>query len=129
LPENVSALDTQSVSVQVVILPIIGAQTVQRRPEIQGLAPGMAYTLTLDSVNVFLSGPAPKLDSLKPDAAPVILDLTGLGPGVHVVEPIVPAPEGVVVEGLSPETIEVTIGAAATPTLTPTASPTRAGRS
>jgi YbbR domain-containing protein len=119
LPENVSPLDTQSVAVQVSIAPIIGAQTVQRRPVIQGLAPGLMYTLTLDLVDVFLSGPAPKLDSLKADAVPVILDLTGLGPGVHVVEPIVPAPEGIIVEGLSPETIEVTIGASPTATATP----------
>lgn len=119
LPENVSALGTQSVSVQVTIAPIIGTQTVRRRPVIQGLGPGMTYTLTLDSVNVFLSGPVPKLDALKPDSVPVILDLTGLGPGVHVVEPQVPAPEDIKVEGLSPQTIEVTIGAPPTPTATP----------
>ena len=57
---------------------------------IQGLGAGMTYTLTLDTVNVFPSGPLPKLVALKDDAAPVILDLTGLGPGVHAVEPKVP---------------------------------------
>lgn len=122
LPENVSALGTQSVNVLVSIQPIPGAQTVRRRPVIQGLAPGLTYTLGLDFVNVFLSGPVSKLDELKPDAAPVILDLTGLGPGVHVVEPKVPTPEGITVRGLTPQTIEVTIGAPATPpsTTTPT---------
>lgn len=119
LPENVSALGTQSVSVQVSVVPITGVQTVRRRPVIQGLAPGMVYTLTLDSVNVFLSGPVPKLLSLAPDAVPVILDLTGLGVGVHVVEPQVPAPEEIRVEGLSPQTIEVAIGPAALPSPTP----------
>jgi hypothetical protein len=118
LPERVSPLGTQSVGVQVGIRPIIGVQTVRRRPVIQGLGPGLAYTLTLDLVNVFLSGPVPKLDSLNADAVPVVLDLTGLGPGVHVVEPVVPSPEGVVVEGISPETVEVTISLAPTPTNT-----------
>ena len=118
LPEQVSALGTQSVAVQVGIKPIIGAQTVTRRPVIQGLGPGLAYSLTLGLVDVFLSGPVPKLNSLKPDAAPVILDLTGLGPGTHALEPSVPAPEEVLVEGTSPETIEVTISIAATPTVT-----------
>jgi YbbR domain-containing protein len=110
LPENVSSLGVQSVSAQVSIMPIIGAQTVQRRPVIQGLGPGMTYTLSLDTVTVFLSGPVPKLDALKPDSVPVILNLSGLGPGVHVVEPLVPAPEGIKVEGLSPQTVEITIG-------------------
>ncbi|MEJ5197291.1 MAG: CdaR family protein [Anaerolineae bacterium] len=121
LPENISALGTQSINVLVNIQPITGAQTVRRRPVIQGLAPGLTYTLSLDAVNVFLSGPVTKLDELKPDAAPVILDLTGLGPGVHVIEPKVPTPEGVRVEGLTPQTIEVIIGlpASATPTATP----------
>jgi len=115
LPEQVSALGTQSVAVQVGVRPIVGVQTVTRRPVIQGLGAGLAYSLTLDLVDVFLSGPVPKLNSLKTDAVPVILDLTGLGPGMHALEPIVPAPEEVTVEGTSPETIEVTISLAATP--------------
>jgi YbbR domain-containing protein len=126
LPENISALGTPSVTVDVSIIPINGAQTVQRRPVIQGLGPGMTYTLSLETVNVFLAGPLPRLDALKSDAAPVILDLTGLGPGVHVVEPRVPAPEGITVQGLSPQNIEVAIEVAstATPTLEPNITPT-----
>ncbi|MCX7669502.1 MAG: hypothetical protein N2439_05460, partial [Anaerolineae bacterium] len=124
LPENVSALGTQSINVMVNIQPITGAQTVRRRPVIQGLAPGLTYTLSLDTVNVFLSGPVTKLDELKPDAAPVILDLTGLGPGVHVIEPKVPTPEGVRVEGLTPQTVEVMIGVPASATPAATTVPT-----
>lgn len=118
LPENVSALGTQSVNVLVSIQPILGTQTVRRRPVIQGLAPGLTYTLGLDFVNVFLSGPVSKLEELKPDAAPVIVDLTGLGPGAHVIEPKVPTPEGIKVQGLTPQTIEVIIGAPVTPPAT-----------
>jgi hypothetical protein len=114
LPEQVSALGTQSVAVQVGIKPVTGVQTVTRQPVIQGLGPGLAYSLTLGYVDVFLSGPVPKLDSLASDAAPVILDLTGLGPGTYALEPSVPAPEEVNVEGTSPETIEVTISVAPT---------------
>jgi YbbR domain-containing protein len=122
LPENVSTLGTQSVTVDVGITPITGAQTVRRRPVIQGLGPGLTYTLSLDSVNVFLSGPVPKLDALKADAVPVILDLTGMGPGMHVVEPHVPSPEGITVQGVSPQTVEVAVETAPTPS--PTAEPT-----
>jgi YbbR domain-containing protein len=119
LPENVSVLGTQSVEAQVSIVPVIGTQTLRRRPVIQGLGAGLGYTLTLDAVSVFASGPLPKLLALKEDSVPVILDLAGLGPGVHAVEPKIPTPDDVKVEGLSPENIEITIWALPTPTVTP----------
>lgn len=123
LPENISSLGTQSAEVVVRIAPVSGVQTVQRRPVIQGLGPGLQYTLTLDTVNVFLSGPLPKLLALKSDSVPVVLDVTGLGPGVHVVEPLVPAPSDIKVESVSPQTVEITIGSLPTQvTPTPTAS-------
>ncbi len=119
LSENVSVLGAQSVEAHVSIVPVVGTQTLRRRPVIQGLGAGMGYTLTLDAVSVFVSGPLPKLLALKADAVPVILDLAGLGPGVHVVEPKIPAPDEIKVEGLSPENIEITIWAQPTPTPVP----------
>lgn len=121
LPENVSALGTQSVNVEVSIVPTLGTQAVRRRPVVQGLGPGLTYTVTLDSVTVFLSGPVPKLLALRATDVPVVIDLAGLGPGVHVVEPQVPAPEEIRVESVSPQTIEVTI--AVLPTSVPTVQP------
>ena len=123
LPENVSVLGEQSVDAQVSIAPIIGTQTLRRRPVIQGLGAGLGYTLTLDSVSVFVSGPLPKLLALKPDSVPVILDLAGLGPGVHVLEPKLAVPEEVKIEGLSPENVEITLWTQ--PVATPTPAPTR----
>lgn len=125
LPENISALGIQSVNAQVSIVPVIGTQTVRRHPVIQGLGAGLGYTLTLDTVNVFLSGPLSKLLALKEDSVPVILDLTGLGPGVHAVEPQVPAPGDIKVESVSPETVEVSIWAQPSPAATPRPTPTR----
>jgi YbbR domain-containing protein len=116
LPESVSALSTQSANVQVSIVPITGVQTVRTKPTIQGLGPGLSYTLTLDTVSVFLSGPLPMLLDLSNEEVPVILDLTGLGPGVHVLEPTVPVPSDIRVEGIAPQTVEVSIGPAATET-------------
>jgi YbbR domain-containing protein len=121
LPENISALGTQSVDAQVSIVPIIGTQTLRRRPVIQGLGAGLGYTLTLDSVSVFVSGPLSKLLTLKPDSVPVVLDLAGLGPGVHVVEPKLPVPEEIKIEGLSPENVEITLWPLPVPTPTPAA--------
>jgi YbbR domain-containing protein len=123
LPERVSALGNQTVTVNVGVVPVTGVQTVRRKPQIQGLGAGLVYTLTLDVANVFLSGPVPKLTTLGEEQAPVILDLSGLGPGVHAIEPQVLAPSGITVEGVSPATIEVTIAAIPTPTPTPTLTP------
>lgn len=124
LPEQVSAISNQAVTVQVGIVPVNGVQTVRRAPQIQGLGAGLTYTLTLESVNVFLAGPLPKLTAITDDQAPVILDLTGLGPGTHAIEPQVFPPADVTVEGVSPATIEVTIAALPTPTPTPSPTPT-----
>lgn len=124
LPEQVSTLGNQTVTVSVVVVPVTGVQTVRRKPQIQGLGAGLSYTVTLDAASVFLSGPVPKLTTLGEDQAPVVLDLTGLGPGVHAVEPRVLPPSDISVEGVSPATIEVTIVAIPTPTPTPTPEPT-----
>ena len=121
LPESISALGNQAATVQVSIVPITGVETIRRRPQIQGLGAGLSYTLTLDVVNVFLSGPLPKLLALGEDQAPVVIDLTGLGPGVHAIEPQVVPPSDVTVEGVSPGTIEVTI--VNVPTTTPAVPP------
>lgn len=131
LPESISALGNQAATVEVSIVPITGVETVRRRPQIQGLGAGLSYTLTLDVVNVFLSGPLPKLLALDEEQAPVVIDLTRLGPGVYAIEPQVVPPSGVTVEGVSPGTIEVTIATLATPETTElprssaTPSPTR----
>jgi YbbR domain-containing protein len=124
LPEQVSAIGNQAVNVQVGIVPVNGVQTVRRSPQIQGLGAGLTYTLTLEAVNVFLAGPLPKLAAIREDQAPLILDLTGLGPGTHAIEPQVFPPADIMVEGVSPATIEVTIAALPTPTPTPSPSPT-----
>jgi hypothetical protein len=120
LPENVSTIDTQSVDVQISIVPIPGSQTVRSRPIIQGLGPGLTYTLSMNEVSLFLLGPVPKLRSLKSDAAPIILDLTGLGAGTHVIEPKVLAPDGITVQSMSPQSIEISIDAIPTPVPTAT---------
>lgn len=127
LPENVSALGAQSVMAQVNVVPITSVQQVRRRPVIQGLGPGLTATITLETISVFLSGPAPKLLTLRPEDVLVVADVAGLGAGTHVVEPQVLVPNEIKIESLSPQTIEVTITAAPTPTGTPDAS-TEGGR-
>ncbi len=125
LPENISSLGTTTVEVRVNLVPISGVQTVRQQPAIQGLGAGLTYTLTLDAVTVFLSGPLPRLLALRPDSVQVVLDVTGRGPGVHLIEPLVAAPSELKVDSVSPQTVEITIGAlpTATPTPTPSSGP------
>ncbi len=128
LPENVSALGAQSVIAQVSVVPITSVQQVRLKPVIQGLGPGLTATIALDSVNVFLSGPAPKLLALQPDDVLVVVDVTGLGVGSHGIEPQVSAPNEISPVSVSPQTVEVTIAALPTPTPTPEETPSGASR-
>ncbi|MCD6291198.1 MAG: hypothetical protein J7M34_11895 [Anaerolineae bacterium] len=121
LPENVSsAFGVQSVTVRVTITPLEGGLTVTREPVVQGLAPGLKAHVLLDKVDVFLSGPLPRLETLQPTDVRVVLDVSGLAPGVHAVQPVIVTPEGVKVDSWLPETVEVEIIAEATPTAVPT---------
>jgi hypothetical protein len=83
----------------------------------------MRITVSLEEVEVIVSGPLPRLELLGPEEVRVLLDLTGLLPGSHLVEPTVVVPEGIVEEGVIPEAIEVLIESLITPTVTSTPEP------
>jgi hypothetical protein len=123
LPENVSSVfGVKGVTVRVVITPLQGGVTVTRVPVVQGLAPGFKARILLDKVDVFLSGPLPRLESLQPTDVRVVLDVSGLDPGVHAVRPVPVPPEGLQVDSILPETVEVEISEEPTPTPAPTES-------
>lgn len=127
LPEGVSILGDQTVSVTVSVSPIIDSITIQRTVNIQGLHLGYTAQPSPATVDVILSGPLPKLEALTLEEVRVVVDLFGLGPGVHKVVAQAFAPEGLTVESILPDTIEVEIKAPlglVTPTLTPTRTPT-----
>jgi hypothetical protein len=69
-------------------------------------------------VDVILEGPDALVTELTPEDIQVFLNLFGLELGVHRVEPVVLAAEGISVVSVIPETIEVGI------TMQPTPSPT-----
>jgi hypothetical protein len=77
-------------------------------------------------VDVILSGPVLELDALNPADVRVVVDVTGLEPGVYPLEPQVNLLSALIrVEAVLPETLEVTIvsGPLPTPTITPPATP------
>ena len=109
LPDGVTAMEGATVLITAEVTPIEGGSTLSQAPIVQGLAPGLEANVSIDEVEVILSGPVPMLDSLEPDDMFVILDLTGLVPGSHSVRPRVLLPEGIEEQGVLPETVEVII--------------------
>ncbi|MCC6456759.1 MAG: hypothetical protein IT328_17525 [Caldilineaceae bacterium] len=117
VPEGVTVLEGTAVDVTASITPIEGGTTIQQRPVIQGLGPGLDATVALDTFDVILSGPLPFLEALGPDDVFVIVDLTGLLVGNHVVTPRVVVPTGIRAVGVLPATIEVVITATSPPAI------------
>jgi len=120
LPEGVSILGSQAVQVEIDVTPIESSLTVQRQVVVQGLALDLLAVPSPASVDVILSGPLPKLDALRPQDVQVIVDLFGLEPGSHQVVPTVIVQEGITVQSVVPEKIQVEIVEKPTPTPTPT---------
>lgn len=123
LPEGVSLLGIQTVQVTINVTPIESSLTVERRVQVQGLPVTMQANVSPETVSIILSGPLPKLDALRTEDVQVILDVFNLGPGVHQLAPVVIVPEGIRVQSVVPERVQVEI--IALPTPTPTATLTR----
>ena len=122
VPQGVTVLEGSAVDVTVSITAIEGGTTVQQRPVVQGLGAGLTATVALEMVDVILSGPLPSLEALGPDDVFVLVDLTGLLPGNHIVTPRVVVPTGIRAAAVIPETIEVVITAIPLPTVEPSVS-------
>lgn len=131
LPPGVTARDGNIVSVTASITPIESSTRAQRKPVFDSLAEGLQADIALDTVTVILSGPVPQLNALQEDDVRVVLDLSGLLSGTHLVVPRVELPDNISLDGLLPETVEVVISSlvpTATPRilLPPTPTPTKA---
>ncbi len=110
LPEGVSVLGgNQGVSVNVKVEAIEGGLTVQRTVNVQGLDLALKATASPQQVDVILSGPLPRLETLSQGDVQVVVDLVGLDPGTHKVHPTAIVPEGIKVQSIIPDTIEVEI--------------------
>ncbi len=117
LPEGFTVIGDPNITLVVTIEPLETSITITRTLEIIGLDTGLAAEVSPDTVRVFLQGPQPTLEDLQEDDVVVVLDLDGLEPGVHQLEPLVLINlEDVEVQAVLPETIEVTITELATPT-------------
>lgn len=126
LPEGISAVGEQNVLVQVSIAAIEGSLSINVPVEVVGLGTGLSALAAPDTVDVILSGPVLELDALNTASVRVVVDVTGLEPGVYPLTPQVNLLSDLIrVEAVLPETLEVTIvsGPLPTPTITPFGTP------
>ncbi len=124
VPQNVVVVGVDFVTVTVEVLPILSSRAMTATVEIRGVNSGWMATASPSVVDVILEGPDTLLAELTSEDIRVIVDVDGLGLGVHRVEPDVLAPEDVTVVSVIPETIEVVIAREPTPTPSLTVTPT-----
>jgi YbbR domain-containing protein len=115
-PSNVTVVSDQQVQVRVFIEPIESSLTMEVTPELEGLRPGLTATVSLETVEVILSGPLPMLETLEAGDVRVVLKLFDLPRGTHQLEPQVVVPAGLTAQSVNPATVQVEIFVSPTPT-------------
>jgi len=120
LPEGISIVGEQSVTVQVSVEAIVSSLTLANQPIlVENLEEGMSASISPETVDVILSGALPLLDTLSPQDVQVSVDVAGLDIGTHQLAPTVTILiSNIQVESILPATVEVILG-----TATPTPSP------
>jgi YbbR domain-containing protein len=97
---------------------IEGSLSIQVPIEVVGLGSDLAAEVSPEIVDVLLSGPLPILEALEPGDIKIVVNVTELEEGTHLLAPeALNLPEGVTLDTIIPETIEIIITAVeATPT-------------
>ena len=98
LPEGVTVIDPPNGQVEVRVAiedTSTSSQTLAGLPiEVLGLEPGLTAEIDPTSVSIQVSAPLDILQIMTPSDITVLVDLTGLEPGTHVVVPEVTLPQG-----------------------------------
>jgi YbbR domain-containing protein len=116
LPEGITLVREPNVLVQVSVAAIESSMTLSIPVEVVGLTPEYSATISPETVDVIVAGPLNILDGLTLSSFRVILDLTGLPPGIYQRPPVVDlVPDLVRVQTTLPETVEVVIELVPTP--------------
>lgn len=120
LPEGISLVSEPGVLVQIDVAPIEGNLKLTLPVEVLGLSPEFAAQISPSVIDIIVFGPLPILETLTSASFRAVVDLTGLTPGTYLLTPELDlVPTEVQVEGMVPESVEVTILIAPTPTTTP----------
>jgi YbbR domain-containing protein len=119
LPQDVSLLAGNTVTVSVTLQPVAATRAYAAGPVLSGARDDRTYALSTDTVIVTLGGTVAALDGLDSRSFVVVLDVDGLGPGAHTVKVRVSLPADVQVVAVSPPDVTVTVAQNATPTPAP----------
>lgn len=116
LPDDVSPLEgDRLVSVTVAIEALKSSKRISVQPEVSGLQAGLAVEkVSPERIEVLVEGPISELEELTPEDIVVVLDLTNLREGMHLVEPRITPPGSIVATSSIPNQVEVTIDIAET---------------
>jgi YbbR domain-containing protein len=120
LPEDITVIGDDHVLVMVGVAAIEGSISISRDVETIGLQPGFDSQVAPSQVDIIIAGPIPVLENITPGDVRVVIDLTGLEMGTYQLSPTVEIlPEGIYLQSITPETVEVTIQEQPTPTVAP----------
>jgi YbbR domain-containing protein len=111
LPDGISVVGSQNVTVQIGIEPIESSLSFTDIPvQFQGLGTGLTAEVSPENVGVFLSGPLHVLEQLDPTTIVVVIDMTDRGPGTYQLAPEVMLENSdLTVDAILPNTLEVVI--------------------
>lgn len=117
IPEGARLADPAAAEPTIVIevREVVGTRTLLLGLVCVGAPPASACLPQIDQVAITVGGTASDLDALDPADLTATLDVSGLGPGDHLVQPVVALPAGVTQVTISPISVTVTIVPPATP--------------
>jgi YbbR domain-containing protein len=117
LPEGARLADPAASEPTIVIQirESIGTRTLVLGLVCTGAPSGSACLPRIGQITATAGGTVTDLDALDASALTAVLDVSGLGPGDHLVQPTVTLPDGVTLVTISPISVTVTIVPPATP--------------
>ena len=109
LPDEVVAVDDDSVTVTISLRPVTATRTFDSGLRLVGTSSELEYALSTDRVLVTIGGSTADLDRLSGSTLVMDLDVSGLGPGEHDVAATASLPVGTTLVAVSPAIVRVTI--------------------
>jgi YbbR domain-containing protein len=123
VPQGISIYKEESLRVNVSISPMQTRMVVTLVPVLTGLADGVEASASPNKIDVTLSGSLAALSNLDLDQVKAVVNVAGLGVGVHDVAVGVSTPTGITASNPTPSKVTVTIIAKSAPAVpTPTSS-------
>lgn len=111
LSGNMQVIGNSKVDVNVGIAPVESSLALTDvKVETIGLVSNLTAKILPEKVNVIISGPVPDLENLFVNDVRVLVDLTGILPGIYTMKPAISLNiPGLIIESISPENFEITI--------------------